>query len=311
MTLVWPAFGFVYAWAGVLDYELRRLPRPNIASVTAFWIAWGVLTPFVVRYAQKHVGTLLPHIAAIVGFGSIVAAASTLLPAMWNGTLKRTLASPRLPVSALTMLSYGACVYLCTAAATWLVTGELAAARRRLHAAHLRQQLASDELATFKIRLRADVVTQSLARANALLRSDPAAAEQLIHRVARLFRSVLDQARQPIVPLIHELTSFEEYLGVMAAAYGRSIRTSRSIDHEDSLAGVPPRILHGATHELIVVDDVTAAVTTRHDGNALIVRVDLTGFAMTQSNARLPAAMSSVDTSDLPHSMELRIEESL
>jgi hypothetical protein len=228
--------------------------------------------------------------------------ASVVIPSALQGkaAVRLTLSHPRLVVTLLTMLSYGACVYLCTAAATWLVIGEHAAAQRHLHAAHLRQQIAADELATFKIRLRADVVTRSLTRANELLRTDPGAAEALIHRVARLFRSVLDQARQPIIPLIQEITSFEDYLGVMAAAYGRSIRTTRSIGHDESLVGVPPRILQGATRELVVVDDVFASATARRDGDALIVRVELAGFALAEGAA--PRA-------GLPHEIELRIEE--
>jgi hypothetical protein len=321
-VLFWPLLGVLYTLTARHDFVQHGLAVPPVRSMIVFWLQWGALTPWVIRQARLHVPAgkgdsaawryhTFAILAIVLGLFLLDEGVLSAINGQPDQILKRI---PRELNLIANLLAYGTCIYLCTAAWTWRVAFETSSAKRRLQTAQLRREVASEELATFKLRLRPDIMINSLRRAGELIHCKGDGAESMILGLSRLLRGTLDQARGELVSVGQEVASFEEYLGVLAAANGRHARVERRIAFDDSLLAIPPRVLQCAAHDLIVTGDVFVVMSTQRDRGSLVLVAELTGLACDGVTPAARAAVARltgclVDLGSLPRSMTIRLDD--
>ena len=111
----------------------------------------------------------------------------------------------------------------------------------------LREQLwrpadARVRLAELQSRIRPHFLFNALNAALALVRVEPARAEQVLEDLAQLFRVALTDAG-PSVSLHEEIELAQRYLAIEQVRYGERLRVSWDIDPRAGVARVPPLVL--------------------------------------------------------------------
>lgn len=140
--------------------------------------------------------------------------------------------------------------------------------------------LTEARMTALQARIRPHFLYNSLNSVLALLRSQPAAAEDLLHDLADLYRALLADART-LVPLEQELALARAYVNIEQRRLGERLRLHWLCDHVPARAQVPPLLLqpllenavrygvepnpHGADVTLqAVADDTTLLLYVRN-----------------------------------------------
>ncbi len=89
-------------------------------------------------------------------------------------------------------------------------------------------------------RLAPHFIFNALNTLKAQIASNPAAAEAMTDRLARLFRQVLEVSDEPTIPLKQELAFVEAYLGIEQARMGDRLKVAINIPEALESAEIPP-----------------------------------------------------------------------
>jgi hypothetical protein len=99
------------------------------------------------------------------------------------------------------------------------------------------------ELQAIKAQLQPHFLLNSLNSVLALIRHDPAAAEQMLGRLASLLHGVFDRLDQQFVPLAPELDMLRDYLEVERMRFDDRLRFDIRLDADAGAVLVPPLLL--------------------------------------------------------------------
>jgi sensor histidine kinase YesM len=114
---------------------------------------------------------------------------------------------------------------------------------RQHHEAELESAAREAELQAIKTQLEPHFLLNSLNSVLALIRHDPAAAEQMVGRLASLLHRVFDRLNQHFVPLGPELDMMRDYLEVERVRFDDRLRFDIRVESDASAVLVPPLLL--------------------------------------------------------------------
>lgn len=163
----------------------------------------------------------------------------------------------------------------------------------RLVEAQLQEQAAKAELAALQARINPHFFFNTLNTISALLAEDPAKADEVVQRLADLFRYTFKAAHSAAVPLSEELEFVETYLAVEKARFGDRLRVVWSIDEAARRVRVPglllqPLVENAVGHGLAPVPGGgTVRIAARVEGGRLIVEVEDDGTGLRADPAKL------------------------
>ena len=133
-------------------------------------------------------------------------------------------------------------------------------------------------LAELQARIRPHFLFNTLNSAIALVREEPAKAENLLEDLSELFRHALADAHEP-VPLHQELDLARHYLAIEQVRFGERLQIEWSIDETASGAKLPPLILQPLVENAVkhgVEPSPTGAVvriSTQRRGSKVVIKV--------------------------------------
>lgn len=149
----------------------------------------------------------------------------------------------RMPVRYAMELPYDVLVFVIMAGVV-LASDRLRASREReLHAARLESSLVRSELRSLRLQLQPHFLFNALNTISATMYDDPAAADEMIDRLAELLRASLRTAQSEEVPLDVELDALGAYLALMEARFGDRLDVTLDVDPDARDALVPPMLL--------------------------------------------------------------------
>jgi two-component system, LytTR family, sensor kinase len=114
---------------------------------------------------------------------------------------------------------------------------------RALREAHLQARLASAELEMLRMQLHPHFLFNTLQAAIALVREDPAAAEDVLLRLSQLLRIALDEMGTQEVPLARELEFLDLYIGIQRQRFGDRLNFEIHAEGATLDWRVPPLLL--------------------------------------------------------------------
>jgi LytS/YehU family sensor histidine kinase len=178
--------------------------------------------------------------------------------------------------------------------------------KKELLEEQLRALAAEAELKALRAQINPHFLFNTLNTIAALTHSDPARAEQMIERLAEMFRYSLDGSEQRQATLGDEMAFVDVYLEIERARFGERLQVSREIPEEVLEISIPSLILqplvenaikHGRTAEgeisltihAQLVDDAVA-ITVADSGRGLPPRFRLgegTGHGLRNVDERL------------------------
>jgi two-component system sensor histidine kinase AlgZ len=137
---------------------------------------------------------------------------------------------------------------------------------------------ATARLAELQARIRPHFLFNTLNSAIALVREEPAKAENLLEDLSELFRHALADPKEA-VPLWQELELAEHYLAIEGVRFGERLRVEWSVDETASKAKLPPLILQPLVENAVkhgVEPSATGAVvriSTQRRGSVVVIKV--------------------------------------
>lgn len=149
----------------------------------------------------------------------------------------------RMPVRFAMELPYDVLVFVIMAAVVAVADRLRAARERELRTARLEGSLARAELRSLRLQLQPHFLFNALNTISSTMYEDPAAADEMIDRLAELLRASLRTAQVEEVPLAVELEALDAYLGLMKARFGERLEVVLDVDPEARDALVPPMLL--------------------------------------------------------------------
>lgn len=159
--------------------------------------------------------------------------------------------------------------------------GRLREARaRQLETAQLESSLARAELTNLRLQLQPHFLFNALNTISSTMYEDPAAADEMLDRLAELLRASLKTARTDEVPLATELEVLDCYLAIMRARFGDRLAVSFEIDPRARDALVPSMILQPLVENAIRHGNVerngrgTIALRAARRGAEVVLEVD-------------------------------------
>lgn len=216
------------------------------------WYNWALLSPFVLALLRRYPLTrthwvtriLFPHAPAcllLIGVHSVLRGTEA-----WIYTLNHELHEPLADLIGESVVHESLWVVVVYAA----VLGGMAYQRlrqevqqRALYEAHLQTQLASAELEKLRMQLHPHFLFNTLQAAIALVRDDPAAAEDVLLRLSHLLRIALDEMGTEEVPLARELEFLDLYIGIQRQRFGDRLNFEIHADAPALNWQVPPLLL--------------------------------------------------------------------
>jgi signal transduction histidine kinase len=120
------------------------------------------------------------------------------------------------------------------------------------------------QLASLESKLHPHFLFNTLNSISTLISADPALADRMVQRLARLLRTSLDACDQGRMPLDDEITLVADYLEIEKARFGERLRYSIEVQREAGALRVPPLIL-----QPIIENSVKFAVFPRSGGGEI------------------------------------------
>lgn len=216
------------------------------------WYSWALLTPFVLVLARRWPLTrthwarriLYPYLPACLILVCVHAAMRGAEG--WIYTLNHEIHAPLPDMVVESVFKEGVWSVIVFA----VVLGVTAYQRlrhevrvRELHEAHLQARLASAELEMLRMQLHPHFLFNTLQAAIALVRDDPAAAEDVLLRLSQLLRIALDEMGTQEVPLARELEFLDLYIGIQRVRFGDRLSFEIHADPAILNRQVPPLLL--------------------------------------------------------------------
>jgi len=116
-------------------------------------------------------------------------------------------------------------------------------ADRQNHEALLRQQVTEAELRALRAQINPHFLFNSLNTIANLIVTNPARAETMTLRLAKVFRHVLAQSSRPLIPIREEIEFLRTYLEIEEARFGNRLLVEIEVSQEVALDHVPSLIL--------------------------------------------------------------------
>jgi LytS/YehU family sensor histidine kinase len=126
--------------------------------------------------------------------------------------------------------------------------------------------VAEARLRSLESRLHPHFLFNTLNSISALIRVDPARAEQIVGRLSALLRSLLDTSSRPLIPLAQELAMVEDYVDIERARFGDKLRARIEVPAELRDAQVPPLSVQS-----LVENAVKHGITRQRSGGEVLV----------------------------------------
>ena len=133
-------------------------------------------------------------------------------------------------------------------------------------------------LAELQSRIRPHFLFNTLNSAIALVRAEPARAEELLEDLSELFRSALSDPQKEVT-LAQELHLAERYLAIEQVRFGERLRLSWALDPRASSARLPPLILQPLVENAVkhgVEPSATGAkvhISTERRGAQVVIKI--------------------------------------
>jgi len=249
-----------------------------LVAVGALFVSQGLID-WLLLFAVLT-GAALP---AMLTWLLVVCACKRLLarlpsPAQWVAGVSLGVISGLYGLGLLTWMGFADLRYsLASASAGALVAAMLVAALMWRTRAQMPASTKA-QLAELQARIRPHFLFNSLNSAIALVREEPAKAENLLEDLSELFRHALADTKQS-VPLRQELELAEHYLAIEQVRFGERLRVEWSIDESASKARLPPLILqplvenavkHGVEPSPI---GAVVRISTQRRGAVVVIKV--------------------------------------
>jgi two-component system, LytTR family, sensor kinase len=151
---------------------------------------------------------------------------------------------------------------------------------RELHAAQLEAALAQAQLRNLRLQLQPHFLFNALNTVSSIMYRDPAAADEMLDRIAALLRASLRTAQADEVPLAEEIETLGQYLAITRVRFGSRLDVAITLDDGIGSALVPSFLLqplvenavrHGGAERL-----GTGRITVRgrRDDDRLVIAVE-------------------------------------
>lgn len=282
---------FCYHHLGVLaDGGREPFARPLINEMTGA-VVGGILffpTLALVRRLPLTRGRWGRRLPVYLGFFLLFGPAATTM--MWGS---RLLLYPLaglghfdygvMPLRYLMELPMQAIAFSVMVGAIHAVDAFRAAREREVRAAMLSSHLARAQLKGLRLQLQPHFLFNALNTVSSTMYTDPAAADEILDRLAELLRASLRTAQEDEVSLTTELEVLEHYLAIMSARFGDRLRIRKDVDPDCLQALVPSMILQPLVENAVRHGGVTHAgsgsieVRARRDVEALVLEVENDG----------------------------------
>jgi two-component system sensor histidine kinase AlgZ len=134
------------------------------------------------------------------------------------------------------------------------------------------------QLAELQARIRPHFLFNTLNTAIALVREEPAKAENLLEDLSELFRHALADTQES-VPLWQELELAEHYLAIEQVRFGDRLRVEWSVDDAASRAKLPPLILQPLVENAVKhgvepsPEGAVVRISTQRRGSVVVIKV--------------------------------------
>lgn len=251
-------------WSGMVVLEAAQvllgdasrgyiLPLFHYYIWAAFnWYTWALFTPAILLLVRRYPITrdnwprriLYPHLAACL----LMVPAHAILRGLegWIYTFFAEIHTP-LPQligeSFVDESAWSVVVYAVVVAVTAYQQLRQENRQRALHEAHLQARLASAELEMLRMQIHPHFLFNTLQAAIALVREDPAAAEDVLLRLSQLLRVALDEMSSQEVPLAREMEFLDLYIGIQRQRFGDRLSFAIHADGSTLDWRVPPLLL--------------------------------------------------------------------
>jgi signal transduction histidine kinase len=214
-------------------------------------LIWGLSIPLVLKLARRlpleglrRPGRFVLHLALSVAYAFGVLVVLDLSDAILRWSY--LIGAPGSLVADLDKtiiyLHMGMAVYWVVLAADHArhYYGEVRA--RELQATRLEGQLARAELNALRMQLQPHFLFNTMNAITVLMRSDPAQAEHMVHRLSDFLRVTLDGDGSQEVPLEEELAYLRSYLAIEEARFGDRLTVHFDVA-DDATAGLVPGLI--------------------------------------------------------------------
>ena len=266
--------------------------RQTVADVVFWWLAWALLAPFAARFVAAHPitgrsvwRTVFTYVVAAIAFALGHGAISVPL---WQSVMDlppaRGFGAFSAPLRVVWMSVLRAPTAVFQFVAFCAVFHAIAYARRlherELTASQLRTALAHAELDVLKARLEPHFLFNTLNTITSYIRTNPALAERMVARLARLLRGVLELRNEQEIPLSQELGLVDEYLDIQRLRYGERLDAVVDVDPATNVALVPALLLQPLVENALLhglerrPGRGRVTVTARRDATTLRLQVE-------------------------------------
>ena len=219
---------------------------------TITWFVWALLAPAMVAVFQAFPVERRP-ITRTVGAYVIASLAAGVIhglienplwfwamkapPVVHYGAAVRVIwwTVLRLPTSAMQFLAFAAAYHALALARS--------ARERELTMSRARAALAEAELRALKMRLEPHFLFNTLNAIVSYVRHSPPVAEEMLGRLSRLLRGVLQSSGDAEVPLANEIALVREYLELHRVRFGDRLTIDIAMDQEVASVRIPAMLL--------------------------------------------------------------------
>ena len=225
-----------FSWYGarlLLGPPLRPGPTATygwyLFSTTAFWLAWGLLSPLALGMAERYRFTSRNRRRAVLahaGGGLLIVWAQTMLAVgarvVCAPLFGVEITSPyrMVTVALLQELDWNYAIYLCIVGVSHAMYFHRQSQDRAVRASQLEARLAEAQLQALQRQLQPHFLFNTLHAIFTLVRHNPTAAEQMIERLSELLRVTLKNTATQEVPLAEELAYLDKYLAIEKVHFG-------------------------------------------------------------------------------------------
>jgi LytS/YehU family sensor histidine kinase len=162
---------------------------------------------------------------------------------------------------------------------------------RERRAEELERSLAAAQLQNLRLQLQPHFLFNALNAIGERMYDDPAAADEMLSRVADLLRRSLATAERAEVALQEELTLLEDYAALMQVRFGPALRFTIDVPEHLRDALLPPFLLQPLVENAVrhgAGADGQGSVTVRaaHDGPTLTLDVEDDGTGRAGGDGR-------------------------
>ena len=238
--IIWVAvsIGLTDAFRGIIDR--RRRPDRSV------WRMWPVLLGGTVVISALQT-------AMIVGLTSTILPTSNSAP------------SGGWAVTAIASLGYG--MLLGTGIWTGLYARFAERQQQQEHELKLRAAASEAELRALEAQINPHFLFNCLNSIRALIAENPAKAQEMITRLANIFRYNLHREPSHTVPLSSEVEAVSDYLALESVRFEDRLRVQFAIDQEASRSAVPSMLL-----QALVENALKHGIAPRPSGGDLVIR---------------------------------------